>query len=285
MKTTNFLKKTVAAIAAFSLVLGISSCSNNDGKKDSTVGKETEKTIKLSIGATPVPHAEILLVVKDILARENIELSIVEYTDYVIPNTAVDQGENDANFFQHITYLNNFNEENNTSLVSVANVHFEPLSIYPGKSKSLADIPDGATIAIPNDPTNEARSLLLLQQEGFITIKEGKGLTATPQDIIDNPKNLQFKELEAAIVSQALTEVDFGIINGNYALSAGLTAADSLACESVGSEAVTAYVNVIAVKAGSENRPEIKALIAAVTSDEVREFIQSTYGVSVVPVF
>ena len=239
----------------------------------------------LKVGATPAPHAEILEVVKELLAEEGITLDIVEYTDYVQPNNAVEDGSLDANYFQHITYMNDFNDQNGTHLVSAAEVHYEPMSLYAGKVSSLDELADGALIGVPNDATNEARALLVLQQEGLITLRDGAGITATINDIVDNPKNLQFSEMEAAQLPLRLADLDMAVINGNYAIDAGLSMDDALATESADGEAAQAYVNVLAVKEGRETDPAIQALAAALCSDEVKTYIEENYNGAVVAVF
>jgi len=246
-------------------------------------GKGGASTIK--VGATPAPHAEVLEVAKELLAKENITLDIVEFTDYVTPNTSTEDGSIDANYFQHITYMNNFNEENGTHLVSVANIHYEPFGLYAGKTSAIAALPDGAQIGVPNDATNEARALLLLEQEGLISLKSGAGINATKLDIVDNPKNLEIVEMEAAQLPTRLPDLDMAVINGNYAIDAGLKMSDALAIESAGGDAATAYVNVLCVKEGKENDPAIQALVKALQSDEVKKFMEDTYGGAVVPVF
>lgn len=239
----------------------------------------------LKVGATPAPHAEILEVVKGLLAEQGITLEIVEFNDYIQPNLAVENGELDANYFQHVTYMNEFNVSDSTHLVSAADVHYEPFGLYAGKTASIADLADGAQIAVPNDTTNEARALLLLEQEGLITLKEGAGITATKADIAENPKNLDIVELEANQLPVRLADVDMAVINGNYAIDAGLKVADAVAIEAADGEAATAYVNVLAVKEGNEDSPAIQALAAALTSQEVKDFIDETYAGAVVPVF
>ena len=242
-----------------------------------------EKVIK--IGASPTPHAEILEIVKGELAEEGYTLEIVEYNDYVLPNTALQDGEIDANYFQHLPYLENFNEENGTTLVSAANVHFEPFGIYPGRASSLDQLTEGAKVAVPNDTTNEARALLLLEAEGLIKLKEGAGITATVVDIVENPLNLEIVELEAAQIPRVLPDVDVAAINGNYAVEAGYTLANAIAVESAQSLAAQTYGNIIAVRQGEENSEKTKALVDAILSDEVEEFIEKTYEGAVVPVF
>ena len=239
----------------------------------------------LKVGATPAPHAEILEVVVPILAEQGITLEIVQYNDYVQPNNAVEDGSLDANYFQHITYMNDFNDQNGTHLVSAAEVHYEPMSLYAGKVSSLDELADGALIGVPNDATNEARALLVLQQEGLITLRDGAGITATINDIVDNPKNLQFSEMEAAQLPLRLADLDMAVINGNYAIDAGLSMDDALATESADGEAAQAYVNVLAVKEGRETDPAIQALAAALCSDEVKTYIEENYNGAVVAVF
>ena len=242
-----------------------------------------DKVIK--IGASPAPHAEILEIVKTELAEDGYTLEIVEYNDYVLPNTALQDGDLDANYFQHLPYLENFNAENGTTLVSAANVHFEPFGIYPGKTASLDQLQEGAKIAVPNDTTNEARALLLLEAEGLITLKEGAGITATIVDIVENPLNLEIVELEAAQIPRVLQDVDAAAINGNYAVEAGYTLADAIAVESAQSLAAQTYGNIIAVRKGEETTEKTKALVDAILSDEVEDFIEATYAGAVVPVF
>lgn len=282
------MKKLLALTMALVLCLGLAACGGDTTESTDTQEntESTGETVTLKVGATPAPHQEILEQVVDNLAEQGITLEIVPYNDYVAPNTAVEEGVDDANFFQHITYMDNFNAERGTHLVNAGAIHYEPMGIYAGKSTSLDTIPDGAVIAIPNDATNEGRALLLLQDLGLLTLKEDAGLEATPKDIAENPHNLQFKELEAAMLPQTIDEVDFSIINSNYALDAGLNpTTDSLGMEDPESDAAQAYANIIAVKEGNENNEAIKALVAALQSDEIREFIETTYQGSVVPMF
>ena len=264
-------KLTVLALA-LALLLSLAACGGGDGKT-------------ITVGATPAPHAEILEVAKEVLAEEGYTLEIKEYDDYIMPNTAVEEEELDANYFQHITYLNDFNESNGTHLVSVGSIHYEPFGIYAGKTASLDALADGAQIAIPNDATNGGRALLLLAQEGLITLEEGAGITATVDDIVENPHNFEIVELEARLLPTTLQDVDVAVINGNYAIDAGLNIADALAIESAEGEAATAYANVLVVKEGHENDEGIQALLAALESDEVRSFIEETYDGAVVPLF
>lgn len=233
----------------------------------------SERT-KLVVGATPEPHAVLLNLIVDDLAKEGIDLEVKEFTDYVTPNDAVEYGEIDANYFQHIPYLESFNAEHGYHLVNAGGIHIEPFALYSTKYKSLDEIPDGATIAIPNDPTNEGRALLLLQSAGLITLKDDVGLEAVPLDIVSNPKNLKFTEIEAATLPRVIDDVDAAVINGNYAIPAGFIATrDGLYVESADSP----YVNVIAVKEGNENNPAIKALVEALKSDEVKQYIAEHY--------
>lgn len=290
MKST-FLKKAVAVLAVAGLAtLGLAGCgggsasnADSNGGAASTDQGTNDKVIR--VGASPAPHAEILGQVKDALAEKGYELEIVEYNDYILPNTALENDELDANYFQHITYLNDFNEENGTHLTDAAGIHFEPFGLYAGKTASLAELADGATIAVPNDTTNEARALMLLEQEGLIKLNEGAGLTATKNDIAENPKNLDIQEVEAAQLPRVLQDVDLAAINGNYALEAGMNVSDALAVEGSQSDAANAYVNVIAVKEGNELSEKTQALVEALTSDAVKQYIDTTYNGAVVALF
>jgi YaeC family lipoprotein len=247
---------------------------------------ETITGSTLKVGATSVPHAEILEFVKPLLEAQGLTLEITEFQDYVLPNTAVEDGQLDANFFQHTPYLESFNAERGTHLVDVCDVHYEPFGIFPGKTKSLDALPDGAQIAVPNDTTNEARALLLLETAGLIKVDPSKGLEATVNDITDNPKNLKIVELEAAQIPRALQDVDVAAINGNYALEAGLSVdTDSLFVEPADSLAADTFANVLVVKDGNQKNPEINALIMALTSEDTRAFIQTKYGKAVIPKF
>ena len=292
------MKKLLALTLALVLCLGLAACgggtsTDTDTNADTSSDADTTgdapangETITLTVGATPNPHAEILAQVKDDLAAEGIDLVVKEYSDYVVPNTAVEEGDLDANYFQHTPYMEKFNEENGTHLVSVGKIHYEPMGIYPGLTKTLEELPDGATIAVPNDATNEARALQLLAAQGLIELKEDAGLNATPNDITSNPKNLQFKELEAAMLPQTASEVDLSVINSNFAMEGGMNpATDSLASEDADSEAAQTFANIIAVKEGHENDPAIQALVKALQSDKVKEYIEKTYSGAVVAVF
>ena len=280
------MKKILTLILALTMAVGLCACGGGDAPTEEPAAEEPAETITLKVAASPTPHAEILAQVVDVLAEQGIDLQITEYGDYVIPNTAVEEGDEDANFFQHTPYMEQFNEENGTHLVSVAKIHYEPMGIYPGMTASLEELPDGATIAVPNDVTNEARALLLLEAQGLIEVDDAAGLNATPNDITSNPKNLQFKELEAAMLPQTVEEVDLSIINSNYALQGGLNpATDALASEDPDSDAAQTYANIIAVKEGNENNEAIQALVKALQSDAVREYINETYSGAVVPMF
>ena len=243
---------------------------------------QNEKTI--TIGASPTPHAEILQIVKEELAKDGWTLEITVFNDYVQPNTAVEDGDLDANYFQHTPYLNTFNAENGTHLVSVLAVHYEPFGIYPGTKTSLADIAQGDTISIPNDGSNRARALLLLEANGLITLKEGVGMEATVLDIVANPYALNIVEMEAAQLPGTRDSVAYAVINGNYALGAGLNVSrDALASEDAASVSATTYANILVVKEGNEQTEKTLALIAALQSDAVRAYIESTYSGAVVP--
>lgn len=276
------MKKYVALVLA--LLLGLTAfagCSSDGGKKD-----ESAELTVIKVGASPTPHAEILEAIKGLMAEQGYDLQVVTFNDYVLPNNAVESGEVDANYFQHITYMNDFNEKNGTHLVSVAEIHYEPFGLYPGKTKTLEDLADGAQIAIPNDGTNEARALLLLQAQGLIKLKEGVGIEATKLDIVENPKNLDIQEIAAELLPRSLEDVDMAVINGNYAMQNGLKAStDALAVEAADSEVATLYVNVLAVKEGNENNPAIQALVKALTSETAKKFMEDTYSGAVVPTF
>jgi len=248
-----------------------------------TVGVASANT-KLTVGASATPHAEILEAAKPILAEKGIDLEIVIFDDYVQPNLQLEAGDLDANYFQHIPYLENFNEEQGTHLVNAGGIHYEPFGIYPGTKSSLDDIAEGDTIAVPNDTTNEARALLLLQDNGILKLKDGAGLTATVLDIEENPYNIEILELEAAQVPRVKDEVAYVVLNGNYALDAGFSVAkDALSYEKSDSDAAKTYVNIIAVKEGNENSEKIQALVAALKSDTIRQYINDTYDGAVVP--
>lgn len=238
---------------------------------------------KIVIGASPAPHAEILKAAQEPLKEKGYELDIKEYTDYVQPNNALQAGDLDANYFQHIPYLEQFNEQYGTKLVNAGTIHYEPFGIYAGKTSDLSALADGAKVAVPNDVTNEARALLLLEAQGLLTLKDNTDLNATRNDIVENPKNLEIIEIEAAQIPRSLSDVDIAVINGNYAIEAGLKVSDALAVEASDSVAATTYGNVIAVREGDENNDAIKALVEVLKGDEVKKFINDTYEGAVVP--
>lgn len=238
----------------------------------------------ITVAASPTPHAEILEQAKPILAEQGWDLEITVFDDYIMPNDVVESGEFDANYFQHIPYLEQFNEERGTHLVNAGGIHYEPFGIYPGTKDDLSTLEAGDVIAIPNDTTNEARALLLLQDNGIITLKDGAGLTATVNDIAENPYDITFEELEASQVARVVPEVAFVVLNGNYALSAGFSVGqDSIAYEKSDSEAAQTYVNVIAVKEGNETNPGVQALVNVLKSDEIKQYINDTYDGAVIP--
>ena len=273
MKNRKFVTVSLAAALAIGTITANGVLVSADAEKG---------TIKVAASATP--HAEILEEAKPILEKEGWDLEVTVFDDYVQPNLVVESGDFDANYFQHIPYLDNFNEEQGTHLVNAGGIHYEPFGIYPGTKKTLDDLEDGDTIAVPNDTTNEARALLLLQDNGVITLKDGAGLEATVKDIEENTKNIQIEELEAAQVSRVKDEVAFVVQNGNYALQAGYSVSkDSIAHETSDSEAAKTYVNVIAVKEGNEDNEAVKALVDVLKSDEIKDYINETYDGAVVP--
>lgn len=260
------MKKLIAVVSAALLVFAFAGCSK---KSSSTIQKGV-----LKVGATPEPHAEILNLIKDDLKAEGIDLTVIEFTDYVTPNDAVDSGDIDANYFQHLPYMDSFNKEKGYKLVNAGGIHVEPIVLYSHKVAKLDELKDGAEIAIPNDPTNEGRALLLLQSAGLITLKAEAGITATPIDITANAKNLKFREIEAASLPRVIDDVDAAVINGNYAIPAGLSATkDGLFIEG----AESPYVNVVAVNDGNQDSAEIKALVKALQSEKVKNWIQAKY--------
>ena len=282
-------KKLLALLLGLTLCLSLAAC-GGDSAADSGAadtgaaeeGGDSAETVTLTVAASPTPHAVILEQCVPILAEQGIDLVINQYSDYVVPNTAVEDGDEDANYFQHLPYLEEFNETRGTHLVSVAGVHIEPMGIYAGRVESLEDLPDGAVIGIPNDPTNEGRALLLLEAQGLITLDDSSNLSATPNNIVDNPKNLQFEEIEAQTLPSSRPDLDLAVINSNYALGAGLNpTTDALAIESGDSP----YVNVLVVKEGNEDNPAIQALVEALHSDTIRDFITEEFDGAVVPAF
>lgn len=271
-------RRNIVSIAIIlSLVIGsiaLTGCGGKDGD---------DKTIK--VGASPAPHAEILKEVESELEKDGYKLEVVEFQDYVQPNKALDAGDIDANYFQHKPYMDEFNAKQETELVSIGAIHYEPLGLYQGEKKSIDELAEGDKIAVPNDTTNEARALLLLESEGLIKLKKDAGLTATKQDVVENPKKLEIVELEAAIIPRSMSSVAMGVINGNYALSAGIKEDTAITFESSDSAAAKTYANIIAVKKGNEDSEKSKALLKAMTSDKIKKFIEKKYGKAVVPVF
>lgn len=275
----HILKKRLGIVLALVLVLVLTSCAQKEAPSD------PKSPQVLKVGATVTPHGEVLEYAKKQLSEKGIELEIVEFNEYTLINPAVDSGELDANYFQHISYLNDFNEKNNTTLVSAGKIHYEPYGLYGGKLSSLDDLKDGSSVAVPNDATNEARALLLLEQAGLITLKEGAGILATIHDIVENPNNLEIVELAAEQIPRALQDVDFAVINGNYAIAAGLNVAeDSLVIEAADGEAGEVYANVVAVKEDRANDEAIKILVDVLQSNEVANWIKEQYGGAVLPV-
>ena len=266
-------RKIIAAVLTGAILTGAFSVN---------VFADEDKTI--SVAASATPHAEILEQAKPLLEEKGYELEVKIFEDYIIPNEVVESGDFDANYFQHIPYLESFNEEKGTHLVDAGDIHYEPFGIYPGKKESLDDIEEGDTIAVPNDTTNEARALLLLQDNGIIKLKEGVGLEATKNDIEENPQNVEIIELEAAQIPRVVQDMSYVVLNGNYALQADYSVAkDSLAYEKSDSEAAKTYVNLIAVKEGNEDSEAIKALVEVLKSDEIKEYINETYDGAVIP--
>ena len=301
------MRKRIAALLLGLAVVSLAACggqkadTKTETKKETEAGSEkaTEKaaesekateaaaasgeTVKIKIGATPSPHAEILEAAKDALKKKGVEIEIVTYNDYVQPNIATDEGQIDANYFQHQPYLDDFNKENNTHVVSVGKIHYEPFGIYAGKSKDLKNIQDGAKIAVPNDTTNEARALLLLEANGIIKLKDGAGLTATKQDIVENPHNVEIYEVEAAQIPRSLDSVDFACMNGNFAIQANYKPSEALAAEKSDSEAAQTYANIIAVAEKNKDAAWAKTLVEVLTSKEIQDFINEKYEGGVVP--
>lgn len=250
----------------------------------SAASSASGESVTIKVGASITPHSEILEQAKPILAKEGVDLEIVEIEDTVTPNTGLVEGSLDANFFQHQPYLDDFNSENGTDLVSIGSVHYEPFGIYAGKTTDLAELPDGAVVAVPNNVTNEARALLLLEQEGILTLKEGVGIKATVNDIVENPKNITFKEIDPAQLVRALPDVDVAVINGNYAIEGGLSVKDALAVESDQGVAAKTYANIVVVRKEDENNEALKKLVEVLQSDEIQQYINDTYDGSVVPI-
>ena len=270
------MKKGLKILLSAAFALSIAGCANGSSNDD--------KTIK--IGATAIPHAEILNdVVKDELEKEGYTLEVTEFTDYVTPNTSLEDGDLDANYFQHKPYLDDYNKNNSTDLVSAAAIHYEPFGLYSTTIKSLDELKDGDKIAVPNDATNEARALLLLQDNGVIKLKKDASLSATKNDIVENPKNLDITEIEAAQVPRSFNNVAIAAIYGNYAVEAGLKVSDAIAVEAKDSLAAETYANIVAVRPDNKDSEKIKALVSAIQSDKVKTFIDEKYQGAVVAVF
>lgn len=276
------MKKFGAFLLAGVLAIGtLTGCGSTDKKAEGSTGSTDSTVIKVAASATP--HAEILEEAKPLLEKEGYDLEVTVFDDYVQPNEVVDSGDFDANYFQHAPYMEQFNKEKGTKLVDAGDIHYEPFGIYPGTKKSLDEIADGDEIAVPNDTTNEARALLLLQDNGIIKLKDGAGLTATVNDIAENPHNIKIVELEAAQVARVTGETAFVVLNGNYALQAGYSVKkDALAYEAADSEAAKTYVNIIAVKDGNQDSDAIKALVKVLKSDDIKKFIDEKYDGAVI---
>ena len=280
----NNTKKIIALAAAAALTLSLAACSGNNSSSTADNSSSDASSTVIRVGASPSPHAEILEFAKDQLAAKGYELEIVEFTDYVMPNVALYEGDLDANFFQHTPYLDNYNEQNSTDLVSACKVHFEPMGLYSETLTSVSDVAEGSKVGVPNDPTNEARALNLLEAQGLIKLREGAGLNATPLDIEENHLNLEFVELEAAQLPRNLSEFAIAAINGNYAIEAGILD-KVIVNEAADSESAQEYANILAVRSGELETDKTKALVEALTSDETREFINTQYEDQFIPVF
>jgi len=285
MRKKALLSILLTGVVAFGVLTGCgNTASNSTSDNENSTTKEDEKNTVIKVAASATPHAEILEQAKSILAEQGYDLQITVFNDYVQPNEVVESGEFDANYFQHQPYLDSFNEEKGTHLVSIGGIHYEPFGIYPGTKDSLDDISDGDSIAVPNDTTNEARALLLLQDNGIIKLKDGAGLNATVNDIKENPYNVKIVELEAAQVARVVDETAYVVLNGNYALEAGYSVSkDALAYEKSDSEAAKTYVNIIAVKEGNEENEALQALVNVLKSDEIKDYINETYDGAVIP--
>ena len=276
-KTMKNIRKILAAVLALTLTVALTACS---GSSD----KDTKGTT-IKVGASITPHSEILEKVKPILADKGITLEIVKIEDSITPNTGVIEGSLDANYFQHVPYLEQFNKENGSDLVSIGAVHYEPFGVYAGRTKNLADLPDGALIAVPNNVTNEARALLLLAQEGILKLRDGAGVTATVEDIVENPKNVQFKELAPEQLVASLPDVDVAVINGNYAIEGGLHVSGALAVEANDGLAAQTYGNIVATSAKNKDNAALKTLVEVLQGKEVATYIKDTYDGAVVALY
>ena len=282
------MKKILALALCAILCIGLlAGCGEGSTEETAPATEPSGELETIVVGATAVPHAEILEAVREELAALGYELEVEIFNDYILPNTTLADGSLDANYFQHGPYLENFNAERGTDLVNAAAIHYEPMGVYPGAKSTLDELAEGDTIAIPNDGSNETRALLILQELGYITLTEGVNASsvATVLDIVDNPLNLEILEMNAENIPHSLPDVAFGIINGNYALQAGLTGNDALASEDAESDAAQTYANIVACRAGEEDSAKIQALVQALTSETCREFIESSYDGAVVPIF
>ncbi len=280
------MKKFIGILLTAALAFGAVGCgSTTTETADEGATTATTEGTTIKVGASPSPHAEILKAAQPLLAEKGVTLEIVEFTDYVQPNLALDTGDLDANYFQHQPYLDQFNADNDMDLVALGAVHYEPMGIFAGNSSDLAALPDGAKVGVPNDATNEARALLLLESNGLIKLKEDAGVAATKLDIVENPHNLEIVEMEAAQLPLSLGSLDIAVINGNYALSGGLSISDALAIEEADSLAAETYQNVVAVRNGDETRPELQTLIEVLNSQEIADYINETFEGAVAPVF
>ena len=274
----NIVKKIISAVLSATLLASLAACSDKNNASE-----DGNKVIR--VGASITPHSEILEQAKPILAEKGITLEIVQIEDSITPNTGVIEGSLDANYFQHVPYLDQFNKENGTDLVSIGAVHYEPFGIYAGRVKDLKDLPDGALVAVPNNVTNEARALLLLQQEGILTLKDDAGINATVEDIIDNPKNIQFQEIAPEQLVASLPDVDIAVINGNYAIEGGLHVSQALAVEANDGLAAQTYGNIVATSADKKDDEALKILVEVLQSEEISNYIKNTYDGAVVPLY
>ena len=283
------IKKIITTAVAGVLTLSLTACTGvaSSGVKNVNEASDTQtaESTVIKVGANITPHSEILEQAKPLLEEKGITLEIVQLEDAITPNTGVIEGSLDANYFQHVPYLEQYNEENGTDIVSIGAVHYEPFGVYAGRTTSLADLPDGAVVAVPNNVTNEARALLLLQQEGVLTLNENAGINATIADITENPKNIEFKELAPEQLVQALPDVDVAVINGNYAIEGGLSVKDALAVEANDGLAAQTYGNIVATSKEKENDEALKALVSVLQSKEISDFINGKYDGAVVPLY
>lgn len=278
----NVTKKIIATATVLSIASSFAACAADTETEGNT--NADENTV-ITVGANITPHSEILEVAKPILAEQGITLEIVQLEDSVTPNTGVIEGSLDANYFQHVPYLEQFNLENGSDLVSIGAVHYEPFGIYAGRVSDLADLQDGAVVAVPNNVTNEARALLLLAQEGLLVLDEDAGINATVEDIIENPLNIQFEELAPEQLVAALPDVDVAVINGNYAIEGGLHVSQALAVEANDGLAAQTYGNIIATTPEHADDPALQALVEVLQGPEIAEYINNTYDGAVVPLY